>query len=355
MEELTAKGRRLTGEAILKRFNEETAEYREVHQRPVVAAPLFGPLVEESVETPEDVYHEHLIKLALVTSTLAMLEKQQIMSLPIHEVKHFMTAEPESEGASNPNRNLTYLKTRVRSRKFKQEGDKELTSPTNVDGGASITVVDENYAKYINADIVRAQTPVRIRAVNGGVTLCRHECRLFLDFEGLDLEGTPAINTMEVTCVVMPGCSTPILMGSNTMAWYHVSTDLSARVTTMGRPPEDRPIRIDHMDIVEVERAISLPIERMDAAARVVMAWSAEREEEALTESHLKQAQAVFAKEVRVLVQLATEDEPTGDNGAEAVASVYEPANVGSRIEFPSKRKVSIADIVESLGCQLQS
>jgi hypothetical protein len=209
IDDFIAKGRRLTGEAILKRFNEETAEYLDVKRQPVSTAPIFGPLAEVAMETPEEVYHEHLIKLALVTSTLAVLERKREMALPIHEVKHFMTAEPESEGASNPNRNLTYLKTRVRSRKFKREGDKELTSPTNVDGGASITVVDEDYAKYINADVVRAHTPVRIRAVNGGVTLCRNECRLFLDFEGLDLEGTPAINTMEVTCVVMPGCSTP--------------------------------------------------------------------------------------------------------------------------------------------------
>jgi hypothetical protein len=90
------------------------------------------------------------------------------------------------------------------------------------------------------------------------------------------------------------------------------------------------------MDIGEVERAITLPIERMDAEARVVMEWSAEREDEVLTESKLQRAQAVFAKEVRALAQLATEDEIEGERDTSAPV---EAGAVGSMIGVPSKRK----------------
>jgi hypothetical protein len=227
-------------------------------------------------------YHTHLANLATVRSTIVNLEDKRLDLLPVHEIRWLQESEDEPASEmreKDPNRNLTYLMAKVTQHKVPTLGEKVMLTPANIDGGASITVVDEDYVRYMGVEMELAPEPVRIKAVNGGITVCRYVAKLYLEFAG-DLKASgnnnPGSTRIRVICVVMPGCSTPLLLGSNTMKWYHIVSDQNLRKSHVGRPPQAASVFVPHMEVRAVERLVALPTQRMDTQVMKQDPWSDE-------------------------------------------------------------------------------
>ena len=331
---------RRTGRKAVARALEEDYRTQILGEDPPVPSrtpPKPPPLDREPVlnnsdseaDIPTDAaYHRRLTTFALVTNAIAMHEDAYIRSLPVHNLRQThicldnVAEEPDEEEAStNPNANLTYLAARVRVHRHPRPGDRILDSPVNLDSGASITVVDTAYAKLIGAQLYPAKRPVRVKSVDGGITLCRHVCKLYLDISGdkeQDGESNDfsllkeryrapnQTNTIRITCVVMPGCSTPLLIGSNTMKWYHMRPNLNTRETHMGRPVYDEELIVPHMDMKRVERALVMPLANMDPEVR--RTWTAGDEELEWARYRVQRAEDVLTREIRCLTHLAAED-----------------------------------------------
>ena len=130
--------------------------------------------------------------------------------------------------------------------------------PVNEDGGAAINVISQELAELLGAEKRTATVPIRIKAVNGNITVCRDECRVFVEAKGVDDQGKEANIRMGVPFNIMPGCSCPLLIGSTTMKYFEHSSD--SRKKTSSYRTKGNTVHLSHMNITDVDDALRRPL-----------------------------------------------------------------------------------------------
>jgi RNase H-like domain found in reverse transcriptase/Integrase zinc binding domain/Reverse transcriptase (RNA-dependent DNA polymerase) len=224
-------------------------------------------------------YHEHLMEIAQMTlainylATRAAEDEQELNykqrmdeTLQLHNLNHTrvdydILIQPFAEAGDNPNKDLTYWSAEARGHKTHTLSKNIIKLPVNEDGGASINVISNELAEFLGAEIKMSKTPIRIKAVDGNITVCRRECHIYLDVKGTDDQGKETTIHMGVPFTIMPGCSCPLLIGSTTMNYFKHSTESEKKTSTY--KVRGNKVHIPHMKIADVEDALRRPLHQL--------------------------------------------------------------------------------------------